>query len=205
MKKWEFIPTQGLGNIKFGTSPSEVGLLNDDYGDIVSEHQYGSMAEDLLENLGPFANSFSEEILKMALDDAKDFDQKNASLFEQVRNRFGYLRCDFLEGSLVSITTGEDCSEAGILDLQVFHTAPQKMLSLMAKNFGPVYSSLDTIVFKNAGISLKGFYYQNDQGAWRFFSENDGRSEGRFATIFAPSELDRYLTEEFVEVDFFKK
>lgn len=204
MENWTVHPNIGLGLLHFGMSQEQVSEHNKIYGDIHSVKKYGTLSESFLADLGPFAEQFSQEMIDGAKNAAKGFDGKTKHLEEEVRQNPYRLRLEYSNGKLASISVQNDCVDLTYGDVNVFSENPKNLLLLLQKENSGALAHADEVIYDKLGIIVSGFYFQSDNQAWRFYREDSGRPEGRFVTVFSPSEINMYLTDDFVEVDFSK-
>lgn len=205
MSDWNLKLNQGLGQLSFGMSQIDVSQLNSIYGENPVVKEYGNSADSFVGDLGPFADLFTDEELADSVALEQKFDAETAGLIGEVREKPYILNLEYSAGVLSSIGLRDDCTVVHHMEAHVFTEDPKMILQyFQSLNGGAKYREAD-VIFDRIGLLLSGLYYQGPKGAWRFFSKRDEFFEGRFVTIFAPSEIDRYLTADFVEVDFFQK
>ena len=202
MENWEIKPNIGLGSLLFGMTREEVALYDTVYGTDPAVKQYGHSADSLLADLGDFAGFFSEDILEGAQDAAREFDAETADLVEETRMEHCYVAFEYEREKLSSISIRNDCAQLNFDGDQVFPMPSQALLiKLQRLNRGAKVHN-DDVLFEQLGLMLTGFYTQSETGAWRFFQDGRGPSSERFVTLFAPSRLNSYLTDAFLNVDF---
>ncbi len=205
MEPWEIEPNLGLGHIRFGMTPEQVGRFDAIYGsDPVIKH-FGHSADSLLNDLGDFASFFSDEVLEGAQSSARELDAQTAGLIGETRLEKCYLGLEYDKNALSSISVKDDCADARFEDHRVFFEPAQQVLARFQSLNGGAKVFNDDVIFDRIGVLLSGFYEQNAKGTWRFGAHGPDSRGDRFVTLFAPSQRDKYLTSEFADVDFLTK
>ncbi|MFM2388471.1 MAG: hypothetical protein RLZZ437_26 [Pseudomonadota bacterium] len=201
-EQWEMKPGKGLGYLGFGMNQLDAKAFDHLYGNSVNTKTYGKSADTILENLGPFANFFSDAVKTLALDDTNKFDTETAGLVEETRNPGCYLRLDYWHGNLRAFTVDMDCIELRIQDFYIFNTEPRNTLFFLQQLNGRAIANEFDVIYEKLGIRLTAFHYQNASGAWRYFTNTDDFFGARFVTLFDPENVEKYLDRNFIEVDF---
>lgn len=205
MEDWNIFFNAGLGKLKFGMSPAEVALHDPIYGGNPIAKEYGNSAETLVEDLGDFAEFFSDDILQGAAEASRRFDEETSILFSELRQTPYVLNLEYVDRKLTSIGLRQDCLVLNHSGFYIFEHSAKQCLEYFQNLNGGAQFFEDQALFDKIGILLSGFYYQNDSGSWRFFNENSAENTQRFITVFAPSELQSYLNSDFSDVDFSSK
>lgn len=204
-EQWTIDPLKRIGSFYFGMSPDQVSSFDPLYGPVTATKTYGNEANAALENLGPFAHLFSDSVTALAIDSAKKSDSENVDLREDTRSKDCYLRLDYRGGSLSAVTLDSKCKDLNFNNLRIFEHDILLLLQYLQKVNGDAKIFEQNIIFDRLGLMLSSFYYENNAGAWRIYSNNDDGFDQQFVTVFAASELTRYLTEDFHNIDFATK
>ncbi len=189
MENWTVKPNRGLGQLLFGMTQSDVSQFNDIYGAEPFVKEYGNSADDFLSNLGEFAGFFSEDVLQGAEQASREFDASTAGLIDETRVKFCYLRLEYENHLLSSITIKNDCYNLELYGDKVFEIPSRDiLLKLQSMNSGALFRN-DEVVFAKLGLLLSGFYYQSAGNVGKFHSVNQKPERERFFTLFSQSQL----------------
>lgn len=210
---WEILLTKGLGKIAFGFSRVRVAKLTEIYGDISTVYDaetnlLNSASEDEFKDFlarNGMENLFSEDEIAATTELSESLAQQDVNIVDERRIKDHALALEYKDDALYSLTTDGLNTEIHHGEKLIFATGAKEILEHFQRLNGGASVYHGDVIFDKIGVLLSGFYYQNTNGSWRFYSEDSKNAEERFITLFAPSELDRYLTDEFTDVDFLNK
>lgn len=210
---WEIIIAKGLGAIGFGRSRDNVAGLSSQYGEVSLVYNHETRTneipseqdfEEFLSRLG-VGDLFSQEEIETSKEAQEAIVNADHDVVEERRKNEFALSIEYEKDRLYAITTDGQNTKVHHEGRSIFGTDAKQLLQHFQNLNGGARVHETDVLFDKIGLLLTGLYYQNEQGAWRFYSEDDEVFEDRFVTVFDPSHINKYLTDDFVEVDFFKK
>lgn len=201
----------GLGPIKFGMSREDVAKFDGIFGELdriidfgEQEEQTDDELQDFINRLG-LAGEFNESEISEIVAIQNEQVAKDKNIVDERRTNPFALALEYNRNSLFAITTDQHTDILSIDGIYVFRASPKDLCIYLQHTNGTALASEDNVLFDKLGILLSGFYFQNEAGSWRFYNSEKDANELRYFTIFASSEIERYLTDEYVSVDFTNK
>jgi len=197
---WETHPTHGLGPLEFGMSRAEVSRHNGIFGEVTRLHYYGHSAETFKEDLGPFADVFTEDIIAAAKQAAQGFDKATAHLTEETRQEPCLMRFEYAHDKLCSIDIRNDCQLVHLQGQHIFAIPPKDLISAL-HNIDKGYTSDSyDLLFEGLGMMLYDFFTRDEtSGVWNVVpahAECDPSSPPGLV-LFSPSQTKRYKKRGF--------
>lgn len=203
----------GIGHLEFGQTRADVEAFAGIYGQVTrvldgaSSAMAGISDDDFdrfLSDLG-LLDALSDEEKAAASAFDQELRSQSANIIDERRMGDFTLSLEYVDDALYSITTDALNSQIAIEDMPIFSTDPATLLHRLQVLNGDAAVSGSNVIFARLGLLISGLYFQNEYGVWTFYREDANRLRERSITVFAPQELDRYLTNGLQYTDFGNK
>lgn len=171
--EFEVMPKQGLGFLKFGMEPAEVGRFDYLYGKPQSPAIEPFIFSFSAEEIEEIRNDVGEEALKAILDALQEEHEYKAALRTEFRANSS-LKLDYLNNALSSIQASRMATGLSIDGVYFFTDNPRDFLAALQERNGepPIVKGMDC-VFRNIYVYVWASFEVLPSGVVKFYGPRD--------------------------------